>query len=214
MQLLGIVFIASIAAQTTTPISPECQAFVNEQAKALDSQCGGQMSVGNSTLDKAFGSVVQSLPKLCSVTCGDSLKSLVEKVKANSACANQQGLLQHYEAIKNAACIKTVDGKAYCLERQAGVLEPIMKAADPSNPASVVFGILSNKELICTDCAVKQIDALKDIPEVRFGDKDPRDLLSETCEGKFKTVPSSDNTSGVLGLSISFIAVGALFVTV
>ena len=209
--LLSIILIAACASQSVPQVSPACQAFITEQAKTVESTCGNVGSTTVSNIKDLFKTLQTALPKICTDACDNSLKQVIEKVKANPDCADQKSTIESYGNFRAAVCTKTSDGKAFCLDKQIPILTPILEKVDPQNPTAALSLVLSNKELVCTDCLLRQLAAVQSVPALTATVNDPKALLDQTCRGKYDTVSGESKSSSSAGaLSASFSIISGL----
>ena len=188
------------AASISQTISPTCQTLIQTELSKVE--CGLKDVTTNTTdIKQLIATVKQDLSKICSTACDAGLKNVIAAIKGNAECSAQQlgqGVtlgqsLDSYAAVRGAICVKTADNKAYCLEKQLVILEPILSSADPQNPTAAVTLALANKDLVCTDCVQRQLEQLKDVEQLK--QLNVQTLLDQTCAGKITTVSGGEGTS-------------------
>jgi hypothetical protein len=169
--MFSILFSSVLAQSTTAPIAlpsglpttlptipPACQTFLEAQSKALETTCG--TTVPSSTSSVQIQELVQSLNKVCAKECIDGINALVTRAASAPECAGVPNISETVAMTRlgtSVACIRTADGKGFCLAEQLKLIPEITGAADPT---ALIAQNLNNLKLVCTDCFQRQIKAV------------------------------------------------------
>jgi hypothetical protein len=165
------LLLSSVLAQTSAPVSipsglptttptvpPACQTYLEAQSKGLETTCGSNLP--SSTTNVQIQQLVQSLNQVCSKECVDGINAFATRAASAPECSgvsNISELVAMTRLATSVACIRTSDGKGYCLAEQLKLIPEISGAADPT---ALIAQNLNNLKLVCTDCFQRQLKAV------------------------------------------------------